>query len=187
MCIYVWIKYDLDRSTTHPKFDHPGLECTSDTELFHGDNKFVVFHKTVQIILMGEIQFLENIFCFSIVMYFFIFVVLRSETNQFATSTFQCTTCIPYTLYSHVFSSEAPFVTFQHDAFLTLTLPGPSAGVSGSLDSYCSLKPLCSGMGEVVPARTSPTLLPPSPRTMLSLTCFKVLQCINCHDWHCKS
>ena len=43
---------------------------------------------------------------------------------------------------------------------LTLTLPGPSAGVSGSLDSYCSLKPLCSGMGEVVPARTSPTLLP---------------------------
>ena len=48
---------------------------------------------------------------------------------------------------------------------LTLTLPGPSTGVSGSLDSYCSLKPLCSGMGEVVPARTSPTLLPPSPRT----------------------
>ena len=27
-------------------------------------------------------------------------------------------------------------------------------------DSYCSLKPLRSGMGEVVPARTSPTLLP---------------------------
>ena len=43
---------------------------------------------------------------------------------------------------------------------LTLTLPGSSAGVSGSLDSYCSLKPLCSGMGEVVPAHTSPTLLP---------------------------
>ena len=69
---------------------------------------------------------------------------------------------------------------------LTLTLPGPSAGVSGSLDSYCSLKPLCSGMGEVVPARTSPTLLPPSPRTVLSLSCFKVLQCINCRNWHCK-
>ena len=34
---------------------------------------------------------------------------------------------------------------------LTLTLPGPSAGVSGSLDSCCSLKPLCSGMGEAVP------------------------------------
>ena len=43
---------------------------------------------------------------------------------------------------------------------LTLTLPGPSAGVSGSFDSCCSLKPLCSDMGEVVPARTSPTLLP---------------------------
>ena len=70
---------------------------------------------------------------------------------------------------------------------LTLTLPGPSAGVSGSLDSYCSLKPLCSGMGEVVPARTSATLLPPPPRTVLSLSCFKVLQCINCRDWHCKS
>ena len=65
---------------------------------------------------------------------------------------------------------------------LTLTLPGPSAGDSGSLDSYCSLKPLCLGMGEVVPARTSPTLLPPSPRTVLSLSCFKVLQCINCRD-----
>ena len=70
---------------------------------------------------------------------------------------------------------------------LTLTLPSPSAGVSGSLDSYCSLKPLCSGMVEEVPARTSPTLLPPSPRTVLSLSCFKVLQCINCRDWHCKS
>ena len=54
-------------------------------------------------------------------------------------------------------------------------------------DSYCSLKPLCSGMGEVVPTRTSPTLLPPSPRTVLSLSCFKVSQCINCRDWHYKS
>ena len=50
------------------------------------------------------------------------------------------------------------------------------------LDSYWSLKPLCSGMGEVVPARTSPTLPPPSPRTVLSLSCFKVSQCINCRD-----
>ena len=31
----------------------------------------------------------------------------------------------------------------------------------------CSLKPLCSGMGEVVPARTSPTLPPLSPHAML--------------------
>ena len=71
---------------------------------------------------------------------------------------------------------------FHKQVSLTLTLPGPSAGVSGSLDSYCSLKPLCSGMGEVVPARTSPTLPPPSLRTVLSLSCFKVSQCINCHD-----
>ena len=34
-------------------------------------------------------------------------------------------------------------------------------------DSCCSLKPLWSGMGEVVPARTSPTLHPPSPPTVL--------------------
>ena len=59
---------------------------------------------------------------------------------------------------------------------LALTLPGPSAGVSGSLDSYCSLKPLCSGMGEVVPARTSPTLLPHP----LALCCrYPVSKCRN--------
>ena len=49
-------------------------------------------------------------------------------------------------------------------------------------DSYCSLKPLWSGMGEVVPARTSPTLHPPSPPTVLYLYCLKVSQCINCRD-----
>ena len=36
--------------------------------------------------------------------------------------------------------------------------------------SYCSLKPLWSGMGEVVPARTSPTLHPPSPPTVYQLS-----------------
>ena len=35
--------------------------------------------------------------------------------------------------------------------------------------SYCSLKPLWSGMGEVVPARTSPTLHPPFPSTVHQL------------------
>ena len=30
---------------------------------------------------------------------------------------------------------------------ITLTLPGPSAGVSGSLDSYCSLEPFLLGHG----------------------------------------
>ena len=37
--------------------------------------------------------------------------------------------------------------------------------MGGSLDRYCSLQPFWSGMGEVVPARTSPTLHPPSPPT----------------------
>ena len=36
--------------------------------------------------------------------------------------------------------------------------------------SYCSLKPLWSGMREVVPARTSLTLHPPSPPTMHQLS-----------------
>ena len=36
--------------------------------------------------------------------------------------------------------------------------------------SYCSLKPLWSGMGEVVLARTSPTLHPPSPPTVHQLS-----------------
>ena len=35
---------------------------------------------------------------------------------------------------------------------------------------YCSLKPLWSGMGEVVPVRTSPTLHPPSPPTVHQLS-----------------
>ena len=35
--------------------------------------------------------------------------------------------------------------------------------------SYCSLKPLWPGMGEVVPARTSPTLHPQSPPTVHQL------------------
>ena len=36
--------------------------------------------------------------------------------------------------------------------------------------SYCSLKPLWSGMGEVVPARTLPTLHTPSPPTVHQLS-----------------
>ena len=36
--------------------------------------------------------------------------------------------------------------------------------------SYCSLKSLWSGMGEEVPARTSPTLHPPSPPTVHQLS-----------------
>ena len=77
---------------------------------------------------------------------------------------------------------ESLIDSYQLELYLTLKLPGPAAGMGWISDSYCSLKPLCSGMGEVVPARTSPTLLPPSPRTVLSLSCFKVSQCINCRD-----
>ena len=47
-------------------------------------------------------------------------------------------------------------------------------GVGGSLTVTVALKPLCSGMGEVVPARTSPTL-PPHP---LALCChYPVSKC----------
>ena len=38
------------------------------------------------------------------------------------------------------------------------------------ITSYCSSKPLWSGMGEVVPACTSPTLHPPSPPTVHQLS-----------------
>ena len=58
-----------------------------------------------------------------------------------------------------------------------------TAGVSGWIsDCYCIIKPLWSGMGEVVPARTSLTLHPPSPPTVPSLSCLNVSQCINCRD-----
>ena len=40
-------------------------------------------------------------------------------------------------------------------------------------DSYCSLKPLWSGMGEVVPARTLLTLHPPSPSHCAVIILFK--------------
>ena len=42
--------------------------------------------------------------------------------------------------------------------------------------SYCSLKPLWSGMGEVVPARTSLTLHPPSPPTVHQLSQLALLR-----------
>ena len=45
--------------------------------------------------------------------------------------------------------------------------------------SYCSLKPLWSGLGEVVPAHTSPTLHPPSPPTVHQLSQqIKPLMCV---------
>ena len=54
-------------------------------------------------------------------------------------------------------------------------------------DSYCSLKPLWSGMGEVVPARTSPILHPLSLPTVHSVIIqFKVSHCFNCRNKHFK-
>ena len=67
--------------------------------------------------------------------------------------------------FKYVYYSDN--VICHHILILTLKLLGPAAGVSGSLDSSCSLKPLWSGMWDVVPARTSPPLHPPSPPTVL--------------------
>ena len=56
-----------------------------------------------------------------------------------------------------------------------------NAYIINQAGSYCSLTPLCSGMGEVVPARTSLTLSP-RPLTLCCNYCFKVTQCSNCRD-----
>ena len=48
--------------------------------------------------------------------------------------------------------------------------------------SYCSLKPLWSGMGEVVPARTSSTLHPPSPPTVHQLSWLALKELSPLHD-----
>ena len=58
---------------------------------------------------------------------------------------------------------------------LTLKLPGLYAGMGGSLTVTV---PLCSGMGEVVPARTLPTLLPHP----LALCCHYLFQRIAVHQ-----
>ena len=53
-------------------------------------------------------------------------------------------------------------------------------------DSYCSLKPLCSGMGEVVPARTSPTLLYPVSKccsASIVVTCTLRVKDTSIHTW----
>ena len=55
-------------------------------------------------------------------------------------------------------------VVFRSNRYLNTYTARPVCWSGWISDSYSSLKPLCSGMGEVVPARTSPTLLPPSPR-----------------------
>ena len=131
----------------------------------------VILNSCMQINLLPQITWIWSKRWPTFSMYKILVVLFPHHNMQLL----QCSNlCIPYVHHRYPTS-----------VFIILTLPGPSAGVSGSLDSYCSLKPLCSGMGEVVPARTVPTLLSPSPRTVLSLSCFKVLQCINCrHYFH---
>ena len=51
--------------------------------------------------------------------------------------------------------------------------------------SYCSLKPLWSGMGEVVPVRTSPTLHPPSLPTVHQLSRLALKELVCLHKWSC--
>ena len=66
---------------------------------------------------------------------------------------------------------EAKFPQYEHHKWLTLKVLHFwkfTYKLSGWIsDSYCSLKPLWLGMGEVVPTCTSPTLHPPSPPTGL--------------------
>ena len=50
--------------------------------------------------------------------------------------------------------------------------------------SYCSLKPLWSGIGEAVPACTSPTLHPPSPPTVHQLSRLALLRVNNALEEH---
>ena len=57
------------------------------------------------------------------------------------------------------------------DVMLTLTVLN-----FWKFTSYCSLKPLWSGMGEVVSGRTSLTLHPPSPPTVHQLSRLALLE-----------
>ena len=61
-----------------------------------------------------------------------------------------------------LFSARLPICSMDHLTLKVLNF--------WKFTSYCSLKPLWSGMGEVVPAHTSPTLHPPSPPTVHQLS-----------------
>ena len=56
--------------------------------------------------------------------------------------------CNAETVMHYAVNAVSALATGTEKKPLTLTLPGPSAGVSGSLDSYCSLKPLCSCLAD---------------------------------------
>ena len=75
------------------------------------------------------------------------------------------TLCHFCTLVLVEFRVIAPQVKFELSLSLTLKVVN-----FWKFPTYCSLKPLWSGMGEVVPARTSPTLHSPSPPTVHQLS-----------------
>ena len=83
------------------------------------------------------------------------------------------------TVYSspHLYSSFKQSPGSKHTIILFNTYTAKPVCWNGCIsDSYCSIKPLCSGMGEVVPARTSPTLLPHP----LALCCdYPVSKCLS--------
>ena len=68
--------------------------------------------------------------------------------------------------YGHFLKKKIPLGFIRVNIF-TLSYP------EGHEQEYLTLKLPGPGMGEVVPARTSPTLHPPSPPTVLSLYCLK--------------
>ena len=79
-----------------------------------------------------------------------------------------CTMCVVYLSFESIVKTQYKCIisSLRHRNF-TLTLKVLNFW---KFTSYCNLKPLWSGMGEVVPARTSPTLHPPSPPAMHQLS-----------------
>ena len=71
-------------------------------------------------------------------------------------------------IYGDVIVAQFTMIWFQVP--LCFYYFNPQSAEFLKFTSYCSLKPLWSGMGEVVPARTSPTLHPPSPPTVHQLS-----------------
>ena len=82
---------------------------------------------------------------------------------------FAAKSCLHFSevFFLHLFTVLIEIYAYSsiHAVFLTLTVLN-----FRKFTSYCSLKPLWSGMGEVVPAHTSPTLHPPSPPTVHQLS-----------------
>ena len=75
---------------------------------------------------------------------------------------------IPYPLHLYTYQKKQKIIhCMQKKRKMILTLKVLNFW---KFTSYCSLKPLWSGMGEVVLARTSPTLHPPSPPTVYQLS-----------------